>query len=241
MAVIDIIPNRSAAQIDITSGSGDFTQWGDILGDLNEQTDLQGALNKSTQALTNVRLLIEDKLLYIIAPKGLIKETDTVVFARYTTSKIRYTSSHSTVYRRQRHGWVEPKWCSSTGGAFSKTFGPLVQFVLTDITTDRPGIGEDYEQFLVSFAEDSPIGAYEYKDSAGVTQTEDRIAYVFDKAHNHNPEQDGLLAGYVPRLYLNNKRLGIRITRDGKPLTEWLEFTVRKTTVGNPGLSRVWM
>lgn len=88
--------------------------WGEISGDLTDQTDLAAEFasvrSEITQAnsFSQVRLNIIDENLYVVAPVGLLNaDTDKPVFARYTRSSIRKKNDDTSKHYK-RKGWIRP-------------------------------------------------------------------------------------------------------------------------------------
>lgn len=199
-------------------------------GELRASTRVEaaGAL-LSTDVKNEVGLMIEDKHLYLRAPKGLIQETDKVTFGRYVSTNTGHNVSQAGEDRRkQRKGWIVPLASEVTGSGSNE----MVQFVLQNVTNERVGLGLNKakeELFDVVFdIANSPIGGD--GEIWGYT-----IAEVFVRMHCRKKwdalmvaEDNDTLPEYgMERMALVSKRLGIRVSRDGQILTDWLSFTVR--------------
>ena len=89
--------------------------WGDITGDLADQTDLMAVINKHTTTSTPFPTLkIRGQNLYICAPTGMLRTTDKVKFARYVSSSDSHWINKNGVKTdekavRKHTGWIRPK------------------------------------------------------------------------------------------------------------------------------------
>lgn len=182
---------------------------------------LNGLNLSVVQAHTDVELLIEDQGLHIVAPKGLIKATDDVTFARYI-------STHpDNVGAEDRRGWVVPKYNSPSAGIKNEE---AVMFRLVDVTTNRPYIqSTNREQFELVFNENSHIGgdARIWGDTIAIAFSR---ASLYTRFRNLAELEMGMKffeTSINSRLRLANKKLGVRISRNGQNVTGWLPFTVR--------------
>ncbi len=183
--------------------------WGEITGDLTDQTDLAAEFAAVRSEIThaasfsNVRLNIIDDNLYVIAPVGeLNADTDQPVFARYTRSSIRQIVDGRNFHYKRR-GWIRPTQQEKLNKKY-----PYVPMVMEKVTRWDSDV---YDYFVVK------SGASDFMNqSRTYTSKVARDLYVA-----YPPKNDSLR--------LKNKKLGLCIERNGVQITDYLPFAVRHT------------
>lgn len=149
---------------------------------------------------------------YVKAPAGMLKETDQVIFARYISNKTRPRLNGMTdksIPRSVYRGWIKP----AKGG---KHNSPLL-------------IPDDKLKLLY----ETTIGGYDQfeliVDPEGVEEL--LLSYLWDYAF---VSEDG---HRHPRV--EDKKLGIKIVRDGKTIVDYLPFTVKVDNSGCVHFGRI--
>lgn len=202
--------------------------WGEITGELKDQTDLQAALDKHTadilavatlannnkqrlddmeetvdEALSSMTaansipaiLKIMDDNLYVVSPKGVIKDTDEPVFARYVKSRVRQKTGDTTIHRK-RSGWIVPtrntEKCKQT----------LVPLKMEKVERWDSNVYDYYRILAAATTYDAQPSERDYKADLGLEFYNATSGLDFEK------------------------RLGIAINRKGVQITDWLPFTV---------------
>lgn len=188
--------------------------WGEISGDLTDQTDLAAEFasirSEITQAnsFSQVRLNIIDENLYVVAPVGLLNtDTDKPVFARYVKSSIR-KSDGKTRKHYKRRGWIRPTQQESPNKKY-----PCVPMIMEKVTRWDSDV---YDYFVVK------SGASDFKNSSR-TYT-DKVA------------KDLFIATYGIQIYFGGKKLGLCIERNGVQITDYLHFAVRPCSYKQDGI-----
>lgn len=176
--------------------------WGEITGELKDQTDLYEALSSLTTKSVPATLKIMDDNLYVVSPKGLIKDTDEPVFARYVRSSIRQDTDAGTIHYKRR-GWIIP-----TNNKSKESKQIRVPLKMEKVECWDSNV-YDYYRVLAA--------ATTYNVQPSKRNYEANIGKQFYDAERNAA---GLALGFA------NKRLGIAINRDGVQITEWLPFTV---------------
>lgn len=175
---------------------------------------IDGKANVEQVNYANVHLRMEERRMFIVAPKGLIDHTKCKVsFARYVRSSYRVKKEHDTPSRPTGHyrrkGWIVPMWRRGTED--NRLVTAIVHMRMTKINEI-----DGMEYFLLSA---SPNAFDEGRDEA--TYTFDNniggvFLYLCKKAVENKIS-----------LHLWDKKLGVCITQDGCPITPYLPFTVR--------------
>lgn len=161
--------------------------------------------------------------MYIRAPKGLLRESDTPIFARYTKSKIRGIGDEEEgdsinywVGDRSGHekvnGWIVPR-VTMVGGKHIKpqdSFRFAKGAYLEKWTFEGDGCtawNDDGYDYFRLFSEDG----------------DDFIDYLNHARNNY----------FVEPLNIIQKKLGIRIDRDGKTIVDYLPFAFQENEDGD--------
>ena len=176
--------------------------WGEITGELKDQTDLYEALSSLTTKSVPATLKIMDDNLYIVSPKGLIKDTDEPVFARYVRSCIRQEVDGKNLHYKRR-GWIIP-----THNKAKESKLTLVPLKMEKVECWDSDV-YDYYRILAA--------ATTYNVQPSKRNYETNIGKQFYDAEKN-------AAGLALRFA--NKRLGVAINRGGVQITDWLPFTV---------------
>lgn len=149
---------------------------------------------------------------YVKAPAGMLKETDQVIFARYISNKTRPRLNGMTDKSTPRsvyRGWIKP----AKGGKHNSSLLLPDDMLKLMYSTTIDG----YDQFQLCV---DPEGA-----------DEQLVYYLWDYAsvdengHRH------------PRV--KDKKLGIKIVRDGKTIVDYLPFTIKVDDDGNVHFGRL--
>lgn len=175
---------------------------------------IDGKANVEQVNYANVHLKMEERRMFIVAPKGSIDHTKCEVsFARYVRSSYRVKKEHDTPSRPNGHyrrkGWIVPMWRRGTED--NRLVTAIVHMRMTKINEI-----DGMEYFLLSA---SPNAFDEGRDEA--TYTFDNniggvFLYLCKKAVENKIS-----------LHLWDKKLGVCITMNGQPITPYLPFTVR--------------
>lgn len=183
--------------------------WGEITGELKDQTDLQAALDKHTSSETaglknriealnvqaHVDLMCRGKKLYIVCDKGYIKNDDSVVLFRYVRSSNRYTTKNGH-YKKTIIGWKEPHFGRQEN---------IIRLHLEQDTTTNLRYQKDVWQIVGSV------------DNASCDII--RLFQIYDTSLDDNKNN---------RFYPFNKKCGIRVKRGDEWVTDYLPFMARK-------------
>ena len=142
---------------------------------------------------------------FVKAPAGMIKETDQVIFARYISNKTRPRLNGMTdksIPRNVYRGWIKP---AKGGKHNSSLLIPDDMLKLMYFKTE-----DGYDQFELRVDPDS--------------DDEPLLFYLWEYASIDE-------AGYRhPRV--KDKKLGIKIVRDGKTIVDYLPFTIKVDNSG---------
>lgn len=188
---------------------------GEDVAALQEQI---GSAGEITPAFTDVSLFaITEKWwsaddVYVKAPAGMLKETDQVIFARYISNKTRPRLDGMTdksIPRGVYRGWIKP---AKGGKHASGLFVPDDKLKLRYSTTI-----DGYDQFELRVdpdSDDEPLLFYLWE-----------YASVDENGYRH------------PRV--KDKKLGIKIVRDGKTIVDYLPFTIKVDDDGNVNFGRL--
>lgn len=176
---------------------------GEDVAALQEQI---GSAGEMTPVVTDVSLFATTEKgqpnddVYVKAPAGMLKETDQVIFARYISNKTRPRLEGMTdksIPRQVYRGWIKP----ATGGKHANgLFVPDDKLKLMYIKTV-----DGYDQFELRVDPD--------KDDEPLLFYLREYAYIDEKGGRH------------PRV--KDKKLGIKIVRDGKTIVDYLPFTIK--------------
>lgn len=176
---------------------------GEEVAALQEQI---GSTEETTPAFTDVSLFATTEkgrsfdVVYVKAPAGMLKETDQVIFARYISNKTRPRLNGMTdksIPRSVYRGWIKP----AKGGKHNSSL------LLPD----------DMLKLMYSTTIDGYDHFYLQVDPDG--DDESLLCYLW----NYASVDEG---GYLhPRV--KDKKLGIKIVRDGKTIVDYLPFTVK--------------
>lgn len=177
--------------------------WGDITGNWEDQTDLYKALSSLTTKSVPATLKIMDDNLYVVAPKGLIKDTDEPVFARNVKSSIRQKTDKSN-YHYKRSGWIIP-----THNKSKESKKVLVPLKMEKVNCWDSNIYDYYRILSAAATYNVQPSKRNYEANIGKE--------LYDARRNPHAEFN---------IYFCNKKLGIAIIRNGVPITDWLPFTV---------------
>lgn len=173
-----------------------------------------------SSAKKDVSIFAVDKRMFIRAPKGLLSENDTPIFARYTKSSIRGVGDVENgdeinywVGDRKAHvkvnGWIVPR----------KTY-------------DGDALSP---QDSSRFADEAVLVRCEF-DGDGCESWNDNYDFFrlycggedfIDWLHHAKNEY------FICPLKIANKKLGVRIDRDGKTIVDYLPFSYQENMEGN--------
>ena len=175
---------------------------------------IDGKANVEQVNYANVHLKMEERRMFIVAPKGSIDHTKCEVsFARYVRSSYRVKKEHDTPSRPTGHyrrkGWIVPMWRRGTED--NRLVTAIVHMRMTKINEI-----DGMEYFLLSA---SPNAFDEGRDEATYTFDSNIggvFLYLCKKAVENRIS-----------LHLWDKKLGVCITMNGQPITPYLPFTVR--------------
>ncbi len=178
------------------------------------RTLIDGKANIEQVNYANVHLMIRNRYLYVIAPKGLLNEEDKVLFARYVGSSIRVKKEYETDTKKAGHykrtGWIVPLWRRTDAENGERLSTAIVPMKWIKVKGDGK-----WDWFILLSSREVMEGI----DEAEAEFSND-IAKVFcdicDRAF-----------WYGINLHLWDKKLGICIVRNGQPITPYLPFTVR--------------
>lgn len=149
---------------------------------------------------------------FVKAPAGMLKETDQVIFARYISNKTRPRLDGMTdksIPRSVYRGWVKP----ARGGKHNSQLhipDDMLKLIFLETV-------DGYDQFELRVDPDDydePLLFYLWE-----------YAFVSEDGHRH------------PRV--KDKKLGIKIVRDGKTIVDYLPFTVKVDVDGNIHFGRI--
>lgn len=188
---------------------------GEDVAALQEQI---GSAGEITPAFTDVSLFATTRQgrfydsVFVKAPAGMLKETDQVIFARYISNKTRPRLDGMTdksIPRSVYRGWIKP---AKGGKHNSPLLIPDDKLQLIYNTTI-----DGYDHFYLQVDPDDAdeellFYLWEY-------------AFVSEDGHRH------------PRV--KDKKLGIKIVRDGKTIVDYLPFTVKVDVDGNIHFGRI--
>lgn len=176
---------------------------------------IDGKANVEQVNYANVHLRMEERRMFIVAPKGLIDHTKCKVsFARYVRSSYRVKKEHDTPSRPTGHyrrkGWIVPMWRRGTED--NRLVTAIVHMRMIAKINEVDGM----EYFLLAaspnaFDEGRDEATYAFDYNIG-----DVFLYLCKKAVENRIS-----------LHLWDKKLGVCITQDGCPITPYLPFTVR--------------
>lgn len=142
---------------------------------------------------------------FVKAPAGMLKETDQVIFARYISNKTRPRLDGMTdksIPRSVYRGWIKP----ARGGKHNSQLHIPDDMLKLIYSTTIDG----YDQFELRVDPDS--------------DDEPLLFYLWEYA---SVSEDG---HRYPRV--KDKKLGIKIVRDGKTIVDYLPFTVKVDNSG---------
>lgn len=179
-----------------------------IAGLTDEVAELQSKIegDSSTPAFTDVSLYAttvkgqQCDEVYVKAPAGMLKTTDKVIFARYITNKTRPRVNGDTDKSQPRkyyRGWIKP-FIGSKHNTLLFIPDDMLQLVY-DTTIDG------YDRFELRVDPD------DYNESL--------LFYLWDNA---SVDEDGYRH---PRV--KDRKLGIKIVRDGVTIVDYLPFTIK--------------
>lgn len=193
-----------------------------IKGLLNLKADKSDTYTKSEvdalvaecggSTINDVSIFAVEREMYIRAPKGMLTESDTPIFARYTKSKIRGSKYHEVsgywVGNRNCHrkvnGWIRPKCISSH---FNRYFGDEMQLQKVVFGYDVEGCeswnDNKYDYFRLLSEGEVFIDWIEWA----------RLEYFYN-------------------IRVHHKKLGIRIDRDGETIVDYLPFSIMEDNRG---------
>lgn len=175
-----------------------------------------------SSAKKDVSIFAVGKIMYIRAPKGLLSENDTPIFARYTKSSVRGIGDiekgdeiNYWVGDRKAHakvnGWIVPRKTMDGLGIFltpqeSSRFADEAVLVRCEFNGDGCESWNDNYDFFRLYC-----------------SGEDFIDWL------HHAKDEYF---YQP-LKITNKRLGVRIDRDGKTIVDYLPFSYQENMEGD--------
>ena len=151
---------------------------------------------------------VNGRQMYIRAPKGLLTEDDKPVFARYTKSKIRGVGDEKYwVADRGTHvkvnGWIVP--IMTNGGDDDKHFAHDAYLVQHEFDGDGCASWNDNYDYFRLYCEG-----------------EDFIEWLAWASYDY----------FRDRLCIVQKKLGIRLDRDGKTIVDYLPFSYQENDNG---------
>ena len=163
-------------------------------------------------AINDVSIFAVEREMYIRAPKGMLTESDTPIFARYTKSKIRGSKNYEdsfywvgsrTDYKKV-NGWIRP---ICTNGNFGLYFGDDMHLRKVVFGNDVDGCeawnDNKYDYFMLT------------------SEGEGFIGWI-----------DWARTDYFCEFRVHHKKLGIRIDRDGETIVDYLPFSIMEDENG---------
>lgn len=167
--------------------------------------------------------------LYLKAPEGAINtETDTLVFARCVSTSRRIPSDSGVGYDHERRkGWIRPRKHNSITLRYSKSYTKN---------------GWDYFAIVPSISKLSDLYAnYRVQDynrwDTLANDMEENAANLQEHVDRGDKDYRGMNPAKL------NKKCGICVERNGKPITDYMPFRLLangKTTVGHAGYVEGW-
>lgn len=188
----------------------EFMESGIVLQDKLESLENQMTKDVSLFATTQQGNSYDS--VFVKAPVGVLKETDQVIFARYITNKTRprvYGETDKSTPRKVYRGWIKP----AKGEKRSSTLLIPDDKLKLEYHTTIDG----YDHFYLGVdpdgvAEELLFYLWNY-------------AYIDDEGNRH------------PRV--KDKKLGIKIMREGETIVDYLPFTVKVDQNGNIHFGRL--
>ena len=152
---------------------------------------------------------------FVKAPAGMLKETDKVIFARYISNKTRPRLDGMTdksMPRSVYRGWIRPKWIGNKEKIIREYWKGDDDLKLHFINTI-----DGYDFFSI---QDEVAGG------ATLINCLYEGYYNIDEEGNRHPR-------------VKDKKLGIKIVRDGKTIVDYLPFTIKVDMDGNIHFGRL--
>ena len=152
---------------------------------------------------------------FVKAPAGLLKVTDQVIFARYISNKTRPRLDGMTdksMPRSVYRGWIRPKWIGNKEKIIREYWKGDDDLKLNFLNTI-----DGYDFFSIR---DEVAGG------ATLINCLYEGYYKIDDGGHHHPR-------------VKDKKLGIKIVRDGKTIVDYLPFTIKVDDDGNVHFGRL--
>lgn len=169
-----------------------------------------GGIIERLNVQPHVELMAIKGNLYLICDKGCLKGTESISLFRYTRSRSRYRKVNGVELQdskyRTHSGWICPLLPQDGNTTYELTLSMNTEFRMSET--------KDVWLLQIQKTEDASHTHTYLSMIDGVIALD-----TGDNANTNN------------RLYLMNKKLGVRVSRDGNWITGYLPFCVRKKTM----------